>query len=299
MQSLIGKAVAYLSFLLMLGALIVQRERFAKLRMALPVAFFVLILSWWLTLKPSNDLDWMVDFRNISYAEMDGDKVTIHNVRDFDYRTDKDFDENWIQREVHLSNFKGADISMTYWGPTLICHTMMSFDFGPDGIICVSIETRKEKGEAYSAVKGFFRQFELYYVVATERDLVRLRTNYRQNEEVYLYPLVSMNKEDGKKLFLDYIKSMNGLKDRPQWYNAGTSNCTTNIAVHVNAVRHAKAWDYRLLANGGLEGMMYGNGSIPHDRPFEEIKKRHHINKRARAADQDPDFSQKIRQWDE
>ena len=69
-----------------------------------------------------------------------------------------------------------------------IAHIFLSFGFGTDDHLAVSIERRDEIGEGYSTIKGLFRQFELFYVVADERDVIRLRTNYRRApyEEVYL-----------------------------------------------------------------------------------------------------------------
>ncbi len=131
-------------------------------------------------------------------------------------------------RGGRLSNVRTVDFFTNYWGSTLICHTFVSFDFGPDGYVCISIETRMAKGQAYSAIAGLCRQFELYYVIGDERDIVRLRTNYRL-EDVYLYRLIPATPERSRALFLDYVKSANELHERAQWYNELTSNCTSNV----------------------------------------------------------------------
>ena len=145
-------------------------------------------------MPPSNNRDWQPDLATLAWAEIVGDKVTIHNIRNCDYRTETDFTVHHYDKTFDLSKLKGVDFFLVYWGSPKIAHTMMSFDFEGQGNVCFSIETRKEKGEDYSTVKGFFRQYELIYVVADERDLVRLRTNYREKgkgEDVYLYRLNS------------------------------------------------------------------------------------------------------------
>jgi len=143
-------------------------------------AFLVLwlvVLAWWLRIPPRADRDWQPDVARVATADIDGDVVTIHNVRDFDYRSDTDFTERWEDRTYDLSRLGGVDLFMSFWGPTLLAHTIVSWEFDDGRHLAVSIETRKERGEVYSALRGFFRQYELYYVVADERDVVRLRTN--------------------------------------------------------------------------------------------------------------------------
>jgi hypothetical protein len=170
---------------------------------------------------------------------------------------------------------------------------MVSFGFDGSDCVCMSIETRKERGESYSAVKGFFRQFELTYIIADERDVVRLRTNYREGEAVYLYR-VRMTPEQGRRFFLDYLRRANELRERPEWYNALTDNCTTAIRTQ-RAAQDRAPWDWRMLVNGHLDELLFERGTISTNPPFAELKKRCYINPRARAADQAADFSQLIR----
>jgi hypothetical protein len=184
---------------------------------------------------------------------------------------------------------------MVDWGLKHIVHTMLSFGFDDGTYMCVSIETRKEKGEDYSTVKGFFRQYELFYVVADERDVVRLRTNYRKGETVYLYRLQGPMKVV-REIFLDYINYINALKEKPEWYNALTGNCTTEIRGHTLPYTGGKRWDWRVLANGYIDEMAYELGYLDQSLPFEKLKKRSIINTKAIAADKDPDFSKRIRQ---
>jgi hypothetical protein len=275
-----------------LAALIWVRP--ARLAAALCGVGFVLVLAWWLSLKPSNDRDWQPDVAILPYATITGNQVTIHNIRNCNYRTETDFDSQYYDKAFNLDDLHTVDLYLVTWGSPHIAHTMVSFGFASGDHVCFSIETRKEKGEGYSAMRGLFRQFELTYVIADERDLVRLRTNYRQGEEVCLYPL-RVTPEQGRALLLDYLKRANALRERAQWYNAVTDNCTTAIRTQ-RAAEDRQAWDWRLLINGHMDELLYERGLIPTNVPFAELKKQAWVNARARAADHDPDFSKRIRQ---
>ena len=154
--------------------------------------------------------------------------ITIHNLRNCEYRSEFDYTPHWETKNVDLSQIRGVDVFITYWGSPYIAHPIVSFQFGDDDHVAFSIETRKEVGETYSAVLGFFREYELIYTVADERDVVRLRTNYRTGEEVYLFRTIA-GAQWTRELFLQYARSTNQLRDHPKWYNALTRNCTTNI----------------------------------------------------------------------
>ncbi|HKP24186.1 MAG TPA: DUF4105 domain-containing protein [Dongiaceae bacterium] len=259
---------------------------------------FVAVLAWWLTIAPSNDRAWQGDVTQTPWAEIDGDRVTIHNVRNFDYRAEFDYTPRWEDRTYDLSQIRGADIFLTYWGSPWIAHPIVSFQFGEGDHIAFSIETRKEVGEEYSAFKGFFRQYELIYIIADERDVIRLRTNYRTGEEVYLYHTVA-TPEAARSIFLDYLRSATEMHEQPVWYNALTSNCTTNIRIHtkVAAGDGFAPWDWRLLLNGKSDEFGYEYGRFASDGlSFEALKQQAHINDAARVADQAADFSARVRQ---
>ena len=245
-------------------------------------------------MRPSNERNWSPEYARPPWAETESDRVIIHNFRNCDYRTETDFTPRWETKTVHLSKIRGSDFFMDYWGSPHIAHTLVSFDFGDEGRVCTSIETRRERGEVYSAVRGFFRQFELYYVFGDERDLIRLRTNYRE-EEVYLYPMVKMTPETTRILFLAYLRAANDLRSRPRWYNAATSNCTTNIAGNAEACGAPRMWDWRILVNGHLDEYLYERGTIPHSLPFAETRARSRITPQALDHGAAPDFSDLIR----
>jgi hypothetical protein len=212
-------------------------------------------------------------------------------VRNFDYRSETDFTPLYETRRLDLRNLRGVDIFINYWGSPYMAHPILSFDFGPDGRICFSIETRPEKGESYSALGGLYRQFELIYVVADERDVIRVRSNYRQGEEVYLYRLKA---KAALPAFMEYVNMVNELNQTPRWYNAITNNCTSAIRNQRTASERAP-WDWRMLVNGFGDELLYQRGAIDNTLPFAALKRLSHVNERARAANDAPDFSEKIR----
>jgi hypothetical protein len=255
----------------------------------------IAILIWWNTLRPSNDGEWQTDVAKLSWVEVQGEQLTFHNIRNFDYRTETDFTVHYEDRVYDLSKVRGFDIFMSYWGSPAIAHTIMSWEFDGSPPLAISIETRKQKGQDYSAVKGFFRQYEIAYVAADERDIVRVRTNYR-GEEVYLYRL-NVTPEQARAVLMEYVITMNALVDTPEFYNALVDNCTTNIYGHVrDAIPNAPRADWRLLANGYGDEMLYEHGNIDTRLPFPQLRSLSHINARAKTLDQDAEFSQGIRQ---
>ena len=253
----------------------------------------LLIIVWWLAIPPRQYANWSPDVAQLPRATFQGDAVTIQNVRNFDYRSETDFTERWETRTYDLSKVQGVDLFLSFWGPTLIAHTIMSWDFAEGPPLAISIETRKQRGQEYSAVRGFFRQYEVYYVVADERDLVRLRTNYR-GETTYLYRLRGTPAQ-ARALLREYLAEVNRLAEHPRWYNALTHNCTTTIRQHVEAMGAGRSWDWRVLANGRLDELGYERGQINTSLPFAEMKARSNITDKAKAADQAADFSRRIR----
>jgi hypothetical protein len=254
---------------------------------------FVVVLAWWLGIEPRNDREWIADVTELPRAEISGNRVVIHNVRDFDYRSETDMTPHWETRTFDLDQLVGVDMFLSFWGPTLIAHTIASWEFADGQHLAISIETRKEVGESYSALLGFFRQYEVYYVVADERDVVRLRTNYR-GENVFLYRM-NASPERARAILLDYLEEVNRLATQPRWYNALTHNCTTTIRYHVQNVAPGDPWNWRLLANGYLPELAYMRGTIDTSLPLEELKRRSNITERAKAAGDSADYSEQIR----
>jgi hypothetical protein len=203
------------------------------------------VLMWWLTIKPTQDSDWQTDVAQKAWAEIQGDEVTLHNVRNCDYRTEADYTPHWETRTVRISQITGIDLAVNYWGSPWIAHPIVSFQFADAPPICFSIETRKKLGQTYSTIGGLYRQFELIYIVADERDVIRVRTNYRKGENIYLYR-TTISPAQARERFREYLHSLNALRDKARWYNAITTNCTTSIrAQHPPGER--MPWDWRIL----------------------------------------------------
>jgi len=257
------------------------------------LAAFTVVLTWWLLMQPSNNRNWQPDVALLPWAEIRENRVTIHNIRNCAYRTETDYTVHHYDRTYDLTGLKSIDLALVYWGSPLIAHTMLSFGFEGGDTLCFSAETRKEVGEAYSTIKGFFRQYELTYVIADERDLIGLRTNYR-GEQVYLYRL---NESAGlvRQVFLDYLQKVNRLKETPKWYNALTGNCMTSFRITSVPYNPDDRIDWRLIVNGHIDEMLYERLALDTRLPFAELKKRSLINARAIGSDKAPDFSRQIR----
>jgi hypothetical protein len=255
---------------------------------------FAAVFTWWSLIPPSNDRDWMADVAQLPRATITGTQVTIENVRNFHYRSETDADPSWETRSYDLNEIRGLDLFLIYWGSPMIAHTILSWGFEDGRQLAISIETRKEEGEAYSAVRGFFRQFELYYVVADERDVIALRTNHR-GEEVYLYRF-NVTPEQARIVLLAYLEEINSLAETPEWYNAMTLNCTTAARRHTSLVMTDSSWDWRILVNGYIDQLAHERGAIRTSVPFEELRRRSNIVQQAQEAGLGEDFSALIRQ---
>jgi hypothetical protein len=260
------------------------------------LAIFTVLVILFLRVPASNDRDWQPDVSVTPHATVNGDLVTIHGVRNFDYRSESDFTPRWEDRTYDLRKLDSADIIAVYWSGKAVAHIMVSFGFQDQDYLAVSIETRKEKGESYSTLAGFFRQYELYYVVADERDVIRVRTTYRQpQEDVYIYriraPQINIQRS-----FLDYIRAMNDLYVHPRFYNTLTTNCTTTILMHTRMNPESPPMSWKILLSGYVPDYLYELGRIDTAKPFADLEKLSRVNERAHAADKDASFSQHLRQ---
>jgi Domain of unknown function (DUF4105) len=288
--------IVYLAAVTAIASLV--RVRLA--RMGVCLAGFLIVLVCWLSLQPSNNRPWQPDNSQMPWAEIDGDRVTIHNFRNCYYRRVNDFTCEWLTKTVFLSQLRGIDVFVDYWGSRWIAHPIVSFQFGNKDAdyVAASIEARYQVGQGYSPVRSFFRQFTILYVLANERDLVRLRTNYRSGEDVYLYHMVA-SPEWSRLLFLQYLQQANRLRDHPRWFNAATDNCTTNIFAQMSATGHLPAGTSRfswwILLNGRSPEMLYRGGNFAGNLPFPALKKQALINPAAVTLDDAPDFSRRIR----
>lgn len=281
--------------LALLVALVLRRSRWRAL--AAYLVLFAMLLSWYLRIAPANQRDWQTDVSLLPYATVDGDLVTVHNIRNFDYRSETDYTPAWYDRRFDLSRLAGVDLVAVYWMGPAIAHTFVSFEFDGGEHLAISIETRKERGEGYSTLKGFFRQYELFYVVADERDVIRLRTNYRRNppEDVYVYRLQGPI-ENGRRMFMEYVRQINALRHRPEFYNTLASNCTIDIWLNTRVNAEHVPFSWKVLASGYVPEYLYDLGRLDRRVPFPVLQRRAHVNARAQAAGAAADFSRRIRQ---
>ncbi len=258
---------------------------------------FALVILWFFSIQPTNDRDWQQETALLSWADIDGDRITVHNIRNFDYRTETDFTPAYYDKQFNLNQLQSVDVIAVYWMGPAIAHVFLSFGFAGGDYLPISIEARKVRGEGYSTLKGFFRQYELYYVVADERDVIRLRTNYRHDptENAYLYR-VHGSIDDGKRLFLAYMEKLNSLKNTPAFYNSLTTNCSTNIWFNARVNPDHLPFSWKILISGYIPEYLYEEGRLDTSLPFAELQKRAHINARAQAADAAADFSMRIRE---
>jgi hypothetical protein len=263
-----------------------------RMRVVLAILFLG-VVGWWITIQPSHDRSWRPEVAVMPRAFIDGDRVRLTGVRNFDFRSRDDFTVRYEEREVLLSHLTGLDFYVSYWSEGLVGHTFLSFLFGNAPPLSISIETRPEVGEGFDPLASLFKQFELIYVVGDERDIVRVRTNYRR-ETVYLYRL-NTSAEDARRLLLVYLGRINELADRPEFYHLLTNSCTINIVRYANAAGRQGRLDIRHVLNGLADSYLYRSGRIDTTLPFDELRQRSLINEAARAADGAPDFSQRIR----
>jgi hypothetical protein len=272
-------------------ALLINRRRGALRAFA---AAFLGVVIWWNTIRPSADREWRADVAVMPRAVIDGDRVTITGVRNFHYRDVNDFDPRYETRELSLSSVTGVDFYVSYWMPGPIGHTFLSFDFKDAPPLSISIEARPEAHEGYAPVASLFKQFELIYVVGDERDLVGVRTNYR-HEDVYLYR-IHTSQRGARELLLTYLRRINELAQKPEFYHLLSNNCTINIVRYSNQIAGQRTrFDIRHYLNGLIEGYLYDTDRLRTTLPLAEFRRRSNINAAAQAADAHEDFPERIR----
>lgn len=267
-----------------------------RLLRALTLMIICLGTLVWGRIQPSNDRNWAPEVKNTPWAEVNGDLVTIHNIRNFNYRSESDFDPIYDTRTYNVSELSEVDMIVVYWGSKPIAHLMVSFGFNDRDFLAFSIETRKEVGESYSAINGFFRNYELTYVVADERDVIGVRTNYRNPEEQVYVLRTRMALENGQKLFLEYVRRINKLHDKPKFYNTLTTNCTTQVLDQVKALGTDAHYDWKILLSGYVPEYLYEADILMPATPLDEIMRRSLVNEKSKKFAGDPNFSLLIRE---
>ena len=271
-------------------------QRWRRRVLGIYALLFTAVLAWWLSIEPSNDRQWTEDAARLPYASFDGNKVTMHNIRNFIYRSENDFTPAYYDKTYNLDELSSVDLFVVYWMGPAIAHTIVSFGFADKDYLAVSIEARKEQGEGYSTIKGFFRQYEQIHVVGDERDLIRLRTNFRHNppEDVYRYRLQG-SQENARRFFLEYVQAINKATVEPTFYNTLTTNCTNVIWRYARVNENRVPYSWKILASGYVPEYLYDAGRLDTSVPFAELTKRGYINPIAHQLGDVADFSQRIR----
>jgi hypothetical protein len=268
------------------------RGRLALGAVSFAVAFAVL-LTWWSLIQPSNNRLWADDVAQTTTGVVEGDHVTVHNVRNFDWRTKTDYTQRWETRTYDLRRLNSLDMILSYWSMPAIAHVLISFGFDDGEHVVFSVEIRREKTESFSEIGGFFKEFELSVIACDERDVIRVRTNVR-GEDDYLYRL-HMPVDDIRSLFLAYVSQANDVARKPRFYNTITANCTTIIYHMMKRIVGRLPLDYRLLLSGYLPGYVYKVGGLDTRYSLEELRVLGRITERAKESDRRPTFSADIR----
>ena len=250
------------------------------------------LLAWWRTLRPSNDRAWADDVARITHGGVDGNAVTLHNVRNFEWRSNEDYTARWETRRYDLDRLVSLDMIMSYWAGGAIAHTLISFGFDAGDHLVFSVEIRRERAKSFSEIGGFFKEFELSVIAADERDIVRLRTNVRR-ERTYLYRL-RVAPAAMRSLFLAYVEEANSLVDRPRFYHTLTGNCTIVVYKMLRRTVGRLPLSYRLWLSGYMPEYVYGVGGLDTRYPLE-LRRIGYVSERGRGADSSPTFSADIR----
>src|SRR6266403_411391 len=270
---------------------IVQRKHWRAVLVY--AAAYALLLAWSGSISASNDRNWAADVVHGITGIVDGDRLSVSNVRNFSWRTETDYTEGWEQRTYDLSKLRSLDLFLVYWMGPSIAHTIMSFGFADGRYLDFSIELRRTQNDQYSAVAGFFKTHELVSIGADERDLLTLRKV--RNEQIQLYRLRTPP-ERARALLAEYVKQANDLAAYPRFYNTLTTNCTTTIFNMVRAVTSSIPFDWRIILTGHLPGYLYDHGAVDTSIPLEELRQRADVTGRIDAGLSEVEFSSRIRE---
>jgi hypothetical protein len=260
-------------------------------RIYLAVVGIVLLaaIAGWTRIRPSHERTWIEEQRRLPYAESDGDIVTIRDVRNFRWGPGSEVVPAWETRTYDLGALESVwyvltPFSRDWRGPA---HTFVSFGFADGSYVGISVEARREEGEAYSILGGMLKRFEIMYVIADERDVIQLRANHR-GDDVYVYP-IRAERGQVRSMFLNMLARANGLHERPEFYGSLRNNCTSNLLAHVNEVATRRiAYGPRVLLPGYSDAIAHRLGLIATDLPLEQARSVFRINERSRRhADTD------------
>ena len=256
-------------------------------------AAFGALLIWWRRIEPSNHRIWADDVAQMTTGTADGNRITLRNVRNFEWRSNTDYTQRWETRHYDLDRLNSVDMIMSYWTGPAIAHMLISFGFDDGEHVVFSVEIRRERIESFSEIGGFFKEFELSVIAADERDVIRVRTNVR-GEDTYLYRL-RMPVSAMRSLLLGYIDEANTLVRTPRFYNTVTVNCTTLVYQMMQRIVGYLPLSYRLIFSGYLPEYVYRVGGLDQRYSIKELRALGRISERARGAERSDTFSADIR----
>jgi hypothetical protein len=257
------------------------------------LAAFAAVVVWWMAIPASNNRVWAPEYARMPRATIDGDRVTVHDIRDFDYRSESDFDVRYYDRSFDLRELRTMDFIGSSWGIPNVIHTLLSFGFADGDHLVLSVETRRELGEAQTTLPSLFKQYELIYVLGSECDLLRLRTNIRK-ENVYVFPTTTPP-QDVRKVFLESLQRINDLYEHPRYYNLMLHNCTTSLVPLVRTVRPGRRFDWRFLLNVNTVQMGYDGGWFATPLSLKDTVEACHANNYVENLPGCEDYSRLIR----
>ena len=263
---------------------------------ALVVLFGISLAVVNIITRPSNNRNWSNDQKILPFAETNHNLILIHNIRNFKYSSTASYTEDYYDKVFDINTIKRAWFVVEPFskipGPA---HTFISFEFEDNQFVSISVEIRKEKGESFNPLKGLFNQYELMYVIADERDVIKLRSNYR-HDLVYVYP-IRATKEKAGALFLNMIARANVLKENTEFYNTITSNCTTKLVNHINAISPGRVPSFSIQAilPKFSDALAYKLGLLDTNLTLAQARERFLVNDKAKKYASDENFSVKIR----
>ncbi|WP_185962244.1 DUF4105 domain-containing protein [Palleronia caenipelagi] len=226
----------------------------------------VMLGGWYHSLTPRDDRAWAVDVSRGAKAEQSDGLVTLTDMRDFDWRDRQTADPAWITRSYDPAQVVSVDAIASVWDSPDIAHILARFHFADQEPVVFSVEIRREEGETFNEIGGFFRQFELVLIAATEEDIVSLRTDHRK-ETVEIYPL-ALTADQSRDLFMAYVDLANALQDEPRFYNTLGDNCTTVVYKMALNLKDDLPLDWRLILTGHVPQYLEAQGMLaepPHE----------------------------------
>lgn len=258
---------------------------------------FLSFIMWFISQEARHDRVWEISHKVLPYVTQQGDQLTFHNVRDFDYDEEGNIIPNYVDKTYLLSEVATVDFIVSHFSEVEgIAHTFLSFGFENGEYLSISVETRREDDEEFSPLLGLLRQFEIIYIVGTEQDLIGSRLSFR-DEDVFLYP-VQTSADKAQALLLEFVHEINNIYQKPQFYNTVTNNCTNAITRKVEKISDVDfPMSYKILLPGYSDELAYEMKLIPHDQALDKIRERHNLSRFQEVSRDDVLFSQKIRDW--